>query len=322
MDCIYPIVPSSKALQNLPLIYPFTVTHICDSTRQIKMVALPKSTLTCEQKEPGTEPLIRWQNALFSESQQPVSSLLTPYNLFYVVCQGYSPHLPSTSVIIIHPFTQPSTHPFIPLNPSYPQFSNIPPYHSQHSSHFLSQVPHDQPCPTPSMLSSSSWLFILPLHLFILNTWMLPLHGIIKWHFSLTVNKSPLYILQEVLWLRPAGQTVSECVGLDVFRAVLEIIHDTTCQARSTLKWKICVFFFPPLNNLWRKPQRMIFTVFSPSEWNALKALIICTQRLLKAVITFLTHGKNYKNTLYNFTLHISIFCESKYPHQCFFLAH
>ena len=68
------------------------------------------------------------------------------------------------------------------------------------------------------------------------------LHEIIKWHISLPVNKSTLYILQEVLLLCPAGQTVSECVWLAVFRGVLEMIHYTTCQARSTQKWKICVF--------------------------------------------------------------------------------
>lgn len=130
MDCIYPIVPSSKALQNLPLIYPFTVTHICGSTRQIKMVALPKSTLTCEQKEPGTEPLIRWQT-LFSLShsslRQAYLHLITCSMLFVEATHPTSLPPPSSSFIPLH--SLPRIHSFLSIRPilSFPTYPHTIP---------------------------------------------------------------------------------------------------------------------------------------------------------------------------------------------------
>ena len=204
---------------------------------------------------------------LFSLSHSSMcQAYLSLANLCYVVCHGYSPHLPSTSVIIIHPFTQPSTHPFIPLNPSHPQFSNIPPPHPPFLLH-ASGIPSGviKYLTSERRIPNIRVIFFLRFHM--TNLVQQPpcfthphghlsslciyssstpecyhLHEIIKWHISLPVNKSTLYILQEVLLLCPAGQTVSECVWLAVFRGVLEMIHYTTCQARSTQKWKICVF--------------------------------------------------------------------------------
>ena len=209
---------------------------------------------------------------LFSLSHSSMcQAYLSLANLCYVVCHGYSPHLPSTSVIIIHPFTQPSTHPFIPLNPSHPQFSNIPPpppisppcfrytiwgykifdiweKDSQHSSHFLSQVPHDQPCPTTSMLYSSSWPFILPLHLFILNTWMLPPtwdHQVAHLFASKQIytlhNARSAFVVSRwsnCLLMRLTG-CFQGCVGNDP-------LYDMSSKINSEME-DLCVYF--PLNN-------------------------------------------------------------------------
>lgn len=162
------------------------------------------------------------------------------------------PHIHSS--LSIHPILSFPTYP-PPISPPCFRYTiwgykifDIWEKDSQHSSHFLSQVPHDQPCPTTSMLYSSSWPFILPLHLFILNTWMLPPtwdHQVAhlfasKQIYTLHIARSAFVVSRwsNCLWMRLAGR-VQGCVGNDP-------LYDMSSKINSEME-DLCVYF--PLNN-------------------------------------------------------------------------